>query len=245
MPQAYSIYEIQLHVDGSEAPSTVAGGTVFVAIAGDAAKQTIYDADTLLAISNPITPVRGKIRFAVLASVLTVDLFGIDGAGRAFVKKGAKPGQDTEIYLNDDACQTLIIPFSKTDVTANVEIDTGFDLPVDAIVLPTGLAVDVLTLEASRTLNVGLLASETNGDADGFLAALSLAAAGMTNWAVSGTPTLGALLVQNFATTPAVNVPKQHTVFGSNAKSISYTLSASTANAEGFIYIPFIRPLTN
>lgn len=245
MPTAYNIYEIQLQVDETGNPSAVAGGTVYVAIANGAAKATIYDSDTLLPIANPLVPVRGKIRFATLATVMAVDLFGVDGAGRAFVRKGIKPGADTEIYLNEGPMQTLVIPFSRADVAANTEIDTLFDLPVDAIVMSQGMAVDVLTAEGTRTINVGLLASETNGDADGFLAALSLATAGMTNWAVSGTPTLGALLTQNFATTPAVNVPRQHTVVGANARSISFTLSASTASAAGFIYVPYVRPVTN
>lgn len=245
MPTAFSSYGIQIHNQATDLPVIAAGGTVYVAIAGDAAKATIYDPVTQLAISNPLTPVRGRIAFATLATVASVDLYGVDANGRAFVRRGVKPGADTEIFVNEDPQQVMVIPFAKADVAANTEIDTGFDIPVDAAVHPMGMGVDVLTAEGSRTINVGLLSSETAGDADGFLAALSLATAGMTNWAVSGTPTLGALLVQNFATTPAVNLSKQHTVIGTNAKSVSFTLSASTASAKGFIFIPYIRPLSS
>lgn len=245
MPTALASFGIQLQNQATNEPIIKAGGTVYVAIAGDAAKATLYDPVTQLPLANPITPVRGRISFAVLASVAAVDLYGVDAEGRAFVRRGVRPGALSEIWLNEDPQQVLVIPFAKADVTANTEIDTGFDLPGDAAVHPMGLGVNVLTNEASRTIHVGLLSGETAGDADGFLAALSLATAGMANWAVSGTPTLGALLTQNFATTPAVNVPKQHTVIGSNAKSISYTLSASTASAKGFIFIPYIRPLAS
>jgi hypothetical protein len=244
MPTSFYNYEIQLMNLASMDPQIAAGGTVYVAAQNGAAKVVIYDVDTQLAIANPLVPVRGKIRFATLATVPAVDLYGVDALGRCFIRRGVQPGGPTggvtEVFIDDDLEQIMVIPFSKADVTANVEIDTGFDLP-NGVVHPNGLHVDVLTAEATRTILVGTLSSESGGDADGLLALLSLATAGNILWAVSGTPTLGALLVQNFATTPAVNVPVPRAITGTNARSVTYTLSASTASAAGFIYIPYVR----
>jgi hypothetical protein len=126
------------------------------------------------------------------------------------------------------------------DFTANTEGTTGLQFTAGSLILPSN-AFRVATLESSRTIEIGLLSSESGGDADGFLDAVSLAAAGTIAPAVSGTPTLGALLVQNFATTPAVNVPDTH-VITATARTISVTFSASTAAAQGYFIQPYIKP---
>jgi hypothetical protein len=60
------------------------------------------------------------------------------------------------------------------------ENDTGWDLPANAVVREVYLKVD--TAEATggtKTLNIGLLASESGGDANGFCAGLSTSATGI------------------------------------------------------------------
>lgn len=238
MPTAYNIYEVQIQNLNTGDSLITAGGAVHVATAGSPDKATIYDPDTLLTASNPLTPVRGKIRFATLATVGVVDLYGMDAAGRFFVRQGVRPGAVTEIYPDDSLLQMAAIPFSIANAAANVEQDTGFDLPAQSAVLPTPL-VRVTTLEATRTINVGLLSSGTGGDADGFIAGASLAAAGVVVPALA--TVLGLLLYENFATTPAVRVPKPHPLTGTNTRRITYTLSASTAAAKGFALLPYLR----
>ena len=92
MPTAYNIYEIQIQNLATQDSQIAAGGAVYVAAAAGAAKVAVYDPDTLLPAANPVVPVRGKIRFATLATVAAVDLYGVDAIGRAFQRRGVAPG---------------------------------------------------------------------------------------------------------------------------------------------------------
>jgi hypothetical protein len=232
----YVIYDIQLqNLDVGDSELT-AGGAVIVCTAGTPRKATIFNADTFASLANPLTPTRGKIRFATLDTVDTVDIYGIDGSGRALRRLGVKAGKPTEFFQPNRQDHVLRIPFAIEDTAANVETNTGIDFPVHAVVLPTPIVL-VTTAEASRTLNVGLLSTGTGGNASGFLDAVSLATAGP----VQGThaASLGALLREAFATTPAVRTPRPHLFTGNNTRRVTYTFSASTANAQGFIDLPY------
>lgn len=241
MPTPFSIYEVQIQNLNTGDSLITAGGTVHVAQAGLPDLQDIYDADTLLAATNPLTPVRGKIRFATLATVASVDLYGIDADGRFFVRKGVKPGAVTEIYPDDGTHQVAVIPFSVADATAATEKDTGFDLPLHAVVESAG--VHVTAADATETIDVGVLSSETAGDADGFLVAASVAATGRVLGLLIGTDTRGALLRED-TNAASVFVPKGHPFTGSDGRSISYTLSAGSDTAKGFIHLPYVRCLS-
>lgn len=68
------------------------------------------------------------------------------------------------------------------------ETDTGEDLPSRCLV--HDLWLDVTTAEATgttKTLDIGLLSSENNGDADGFVSGLSMAATGLIRPGVTET----------------------------------------------------------
>lgn len=59
-----------------------------------------------------------------------------------------------------------------------VETDTGWDLPLYGEIDPLSMRVFVQTIDATETINVGLLSTEVGGDADGFLVGISIATAG-------------------------------------------------------------------
>ena len=238
---AYRIFEIQIQNSLPGNSLIAAGGTVHVARAGTPDLETIYDVDSGLVVSNPLVPVRGRIRFATLATVERVDLYGIDAAGRFFVLHDVTAGGNhPEVYPNTGVEQVAVIPFSIANATANTERDTGFDLPLNATVLPMPL-VRVTTPEAARTINVGLLSSGTGGNASGFVAGASLATAGIV---VPSLATIqGAMLFENFATTPAVRVPRPHPLIGTNTRRVTYTLSTGTVAARGFMLLPYLRPM--
>ncbi len=236
-----NVFEIQLQDLHTNTTLTTAGGKVYVATAGDAAKATIYSPTTGLAVSNPLTPSNGKITFATLATVETVDLYGQAGGGQAFVRKGILPGGTTEIFIEGGrADQCLVIPFAAADVTAATEIDTGFDLPTNALVMPD-VSIIVTTIDATETMDVGLLSGESGGDADGFLVAASVAVAGRIRGALVGTDTLGALLKEDTNAGPVL-VPATYPV-GATAKSVTFTLSTGSDTGEGFICIHYQRAL--
>jgi hypothetical protein len=108
------------------------------------------------------------------------------------------------------------------------------------MVMP-GPAVRVSTLDATEDIDVGLLSSETNGDADGFIDGVLLTNAVLVKATrTNGSDTMGALLSVQDSGNAGDLAPEGHVVSGSNATSITYTLSAGTDTAEGFIYLPYM-----
>lgn len=109
------------------------------------------------------------------------------------------------------------------------EQDTGFDLPSGAIVRDVFL--DVGTAESTgttKTIDVGLLSSESGGDADGFLDGISVASTGIVYPTLdSGGQTLGALLSADEDGAGAL-VPESFNADSVTAASVSFT--AASAN---------------
>lgn len=227
---------------------TATGGKVYVTSSGGTRKSTLYNPDSgFAALTNPLTPSNGRIRFSVLSTATfgqdsqpTVDIYGMSGEGIAFQKRGVNPGNPGVVQLNNlSTDHTLMVPFNLLDTVANTETDTGFDLPVGSLIDPLGQSIYVITAESSRTIQTGLLSSESGGDADGFIAALSVATAGVFRPTMAnGAITLGALL-QVATTGGTVPVPQAAVI--STAVSLSYTLSASSASAAGLIQCRYRR----
>lgn len=236
-----ALFDIQL-VDASTGKAIIAaGGTVYVAPAGEENKKSLVNADTGAALTNPLTPTRGKIRFGIASASpieASVDLYGITPAGRAFVVKAVQPGKPTEIFIDTIRReQTLIIPFSIADTTAATETDTGFNLPTGVQVRPFP-SIYVVDIDATETIDVGLLSSESGGDADGFMVGLSVGTAGAVDPTFATTVTQGALLKAT-ATGAAAIIPESYIV-GATAVSVSYTLTTGSDTATGFISIPYV-----
>lgn len=146
------------------------------------------------------------------------------------------------------------IPITSTPTGS--EQDTGFDLPAKGIV--TNVWIDVTTAEATggtKTMSVGLLASETGGDTNGFIASASVAATGIVQPTVTATTgsnevylsasTYGALLADftagtDVATDVGTFVGKRHILNGT-ARSVVYDADDSDwAEFRGDIYIEYI-----
>ncbi len=217
------------------------GGKVQVNTAGDAQKATIYDSSgaainttTALSLSN------GGYSFYVADSVASVDLYIMAPGGQFVVYRGATPGLN-EIPVDVGRLhQTAVIPFSANDTPAATEKDTGFDFPLYTQVLPYP-TVRVTSVDATETIDVGLSSGETAGDADGFLALASVATAGLVKGTITnGTPTLGALMYVQDSANAGDEAREGHVITGSNATSITYTLSTGSDTAEGFVILPYI-----
>lgn len=133
----------------------------------------------------------------------------------------------------------------KVPVTAKTtgEKDTTIDLPTKGIVLDVW--VDVTTLEATsgtKTIDVGLLSSESGGDTDGFLVGVSTAAAATKARAlVSGGVTAGALFKETITDSGSAtaSVFKPHVLNGT-AKSLVYQLGAAHTELVADIYVLYI-----
>jgi hypothetical protein len=161
--------------------------------------------------------------------------------GQFVVKTGVAPGEIQDVLIDTvSRNQVAIVPFAIGDTTATTETDTGFDFPLYSAVLPTPM-IRVLTVDATETVDVGLLSSETAGDADGFGVTLSVATAGLVKATVlQGSNTMGALFEVQDSANAGDLTHEAHVVTGSNATSITYTLTAGTDTAEGFIILPYV-----
>lgn len=146
-------------------------------------------------------------------------------------------------YAYNDTIQ-LPVKMKKISITTTptgAEQDTGFDLPAKSIVL--GAFVDVTTAEATgttKTLDVGLLSSESGGVADGFLNGVSVATTGIKKGTLASTgQTLGSLLSADESGAGAL-VPEPHVI--GTAVSVTYTAGSNDfAEFRGDIYVVYIE----
>lgn len=248
------IHRFQLTNSQDGRAISAAGGVVKVTAAGTPDKVALQNKDGTAA-SNPATLTNGQVVVRVADTVESVDMFILSPTGHFIVLEDVKAGDRSSV--NVDAARketTYVIPFDVTDsdITAAVEFDTGFDLPANHMVMPDGVGVFIETLEATETMGVGLLAAESGGDADGFMALLDVAAAGFIRAGAVVTAggsetylsasTLGALLADfvagaNTATDVGTNNLKEHVGDGT-AESISLTLTAGSALVAGYIFLP-------
>ena len=219
---------------------TASGGVVYVAAADDAAKNAITDKDGT-ALTNPRALTAGGCEFWVLATVATVDLYIMAPGGQFVVKTDVVPGTIQTIKVDtNQRNQVAVIPFAIGDTSAATETDTGFDFPAASAVLPTPM-VRVLTVDATETIDVGLLSSESSGDADGFVNAVALDTAVLVKATLLASgDTMGALLSVLDSANSGDDAPEAHVVTGAAATSITYTLTAGSDTAEGFILLPYV-----
>lgn len=226
--------------DADSAAISGSGGVVYVAAANDAAKQAITDKDGV-SLTNPRALTAGGCEFYVPSTVTEVDLYIMAPDGQFVVKTGVKPGTLQDVRVDTaNRNQLAIIPFAIGDTTAAAETDTGFNMPLYSAVLPAAM-VRVLTVDATETIDVGLLSSETAGDANGFVSAIALDTAGLVKATVTnGSATAGALLFVQDSANAGDEAPEPHVITGSNAVSVTYTLTAGTDTAEGFIILPYV-----
>ena len=98
----------------------------------------------------------------------------------------------------------------------------------------------VTASDSGITLDVGLLSTETGGDADGFIAAISIASQVGVVSKIAVTATVGALLKENTTDSGSATAPVR-TMYrvGSTAVSISYTLSSGADMGAGYIELPY------
>jgi hypothetical protein len=135
----------------------------------------------------------------------------------------------------------LKIPFDKQ----TSEYDTGIDLPANMQVIDA--FVEVVTAVASGTIDVGLLSSESGGDADGILDGVSCATAGIfgptNNDTSTGEEQVGALLGDEITsadgTAEYTLCRKAHRCDGT-AKSVTFTTSNHAI--DGYIHLVLAHP---
>lgn len=217
------------------------GGFVYVTAAGGTAKAALTDKDGAT-ISNPLALTNGSFDFNVADTITTVDLYIQSPTGHFIVVKGVKSSGDSSIFVDNGAAQTtMVIPFNVADQTADAtETLCGFTL-IGAV--QPNVAVDVVTIDATETIDVGTDSGDS-GDANGFLSAASVATAGYIKGSViAGSPTLGAKLFVLDSANAGDDAPEQDV--SQIGKEVSYTLTAGSDTAAGFIVLPMQLPVSS
>src|SRR5574341_236285 len=153
-------------------------GVCNVLTAGSPVEVTIYSDRGGTAASNPLTFTDGWVRFYTVNTVTSVDLSILTATGRAVFAKGVVPSQHRIFIDRNRREQLLIVPFAASD---NVETSTEFVLPAGCRLDPYRLYLRIVTVDATETIDVGILSSETGGDANGLIAAASVATGGYVN----------------------------------------------------------------
>ena len=240
-------------VDSDGVRINASGGMAQICQQNSADKQSVLDADGA-ALTNPVALSSGVLEFYTAETVNFVDIYLMAPGGQFRVIEDVSPSGPNEFTIDtNNRRQVAVVPFSHADSTAATEKDTGFDFPLYASVLPF-VAVLVKTLDATETIDAGILSSETAGDANGFIAVVALDAAGLIpaeNVVTTGgtetyfaSTTIGALLQDflagaNAAGDVGTSNKKAHAVTGSNGRSISYTTTTGTDTADGFLILPY------
>lgn len=233
--------------DPRNGDSITSGVSVYVYTAGTKTLATIYSNNQRGSKTNPttFTAFDGTINFWSAAT--TVDIFLADDKGNVSFVPSVSPTDHTLPLNRDGVDKCFVAPFSAN----TSETDTGLDFPLNTLIYK--LAVEVVTVDATETMDVGLLSTETAGDADGLLAAVDVAtAAFITPFVITdgsnedfvASPYYGALMGLGSAGTDVANDFGQgggagHIVSGSNAQSLTYTHSAGSDTAAGYIYAWF------
>lgn len=222
---------------------------VFVYDAGTKTLSTIYADDQGTAKANPITRAQfatdGGVKFRSPATSHDICLAHADGSNGQIAS--VTPVMHCLPLNRDGADKVIIVPFGVSD---NAEVDTGIDIPVHSHI--HNLAVEVVAIDATEDLSIGLLSSETNGDADGLVATISVGTAGFVKPFVVTTGSsetyvsvakFGALMgavatgADDANADTGVGHAWGHVVSGANAKSLTYTGSSGSDTAAGYIYV--------
>lgn len=259
MGLGYNKYDIQVRDQkslgsGSGDGVVSSGVLVFVYDAGTKTLSTIYSDAVGTSKTNPISRSQfatdGGIKFYSAAS--SHDIFINTDSGESARSTSVAPTQHT-ITVDKDGVDKCIV-FPAVFNAGGTETDTGLDLP--KLCKVTDVALEVVTTDATETCAIGILSSETNGDADGLMVAVSVANSGyIQGWSstaggnetyVSAT-NYGALMGLGKVGTDVANdcgIPggPGHVVSGSNGVSISYTPSSSdTFAGYGYVYFRHLR----
>lgn len=227
---------IVLTEDTPDSPSvyTDANGTALTETAGIA----------VLTFSN------GRVRFWTASTVTALDVCGITADGRTFALNSVAPDQHMIPVNPLQSRQLVVVPFGASD---NTETDTGLDLPSNCIINPLDVKLRVTTIDATETVDFGILSSEANGDANGFITLASVGTSGFvellpqitggTNIDYVSTRYVGDLLATSITGADAVATVggftyKNYRTDGT-AKSITYTGSTGSDTAAGYMYLSY------
>ncbi len=221
----------------------------FIYTAGTKTLATIYADRKRTTKANPIT----TTQFAIDKQVLfygpnaSYDIFIAHNDGSTQSVLAVTPLQH-RISLNRNSGERhMVIPWTAPGTTET----STLNLPYDSIVHM--VSIEVVTAESGKTLSVGLLSSQSNGSATGFVNAVSTTTAGypaLSVFTVGGSETyfastvLGSFFqVSDAGANTALHYgsfwPSSKIITGANANTVSYTGSSGSSTGTGYIHLFF------
>ena len=147
--------------------------------------------------------------------------------------------------LQTNGCALRCKRIAISSAPTGSEQDTGWDLPAKALLLDAW--VEATTAEATgttKTLDVGLLSSESGGDADGFLDGIEVSATGVKLAVLTkGAETVGVLHKYTITDNGTATHPQRrvHNAQSVTARSISYTSGSAFTEFRGAIYLLYLE----
>jgi len=212
---------------------------------------SIYSDANGTAVSNPVRTPRtfsnGAVRFWTDMSVTNVDLSLVTSKGQSYFFEDVSYSTHRLDVDPFDREHILVVPFGASNAT---EVDTGIDLPANLIIKDAFIKVS--TTDSGKTIDLGILSSESGGAANGLVLATSVATSGYVNQYgvvtngtnidyVVHTAGRGAFLKQGIAGADAIatvgGVMPRYYVTDGVAKSITYTGSSGSSTAAGYMVL--------
>lgn len=260
-------FSIHDQATGQHLRGTTATGWVYVCTAGSVTPPTIYcdprgtsslsaTANGTGVLANTLAVVYladGYCRFWTETSVTSLDISWVTATGETGMARGISSSrQMLPVNTNGGQPYVLAVPFAF--IASSAVQDTQIDLPADLCIFDAN--VDVVTTDASATVDVGFLNSGESGDEDGLLDGMLTTSAGLgtpagiiTNgsnidYVDDASGKYGALLVTwidgaDAVTTVGGMTRKMYRTDGT-IKSLTYTPSNSDT-MYGFIYLWYTK----
>lgn len=257
-------WEGKQSADGKPVLTRLTTGVTFQVLAIDTTTaETLYYYKGTTSLTNPVsttnfasnTVCNDQVRFRVDPTDATndryVDLIVVDtnGGYTAFVENF---DAFTHTIVIDERPNIMHHGMIWFDATTTAETDTGVNFLAETMI--HDVRIEVITAASAATIDVGLLSTETSGDADGFRDGLLLTNTGHvadTGVVMAGTTidwtaasTYGALLYKSIAGSDAVASGGGRSYLGhivTSGKAASLTYSQGSTSGAGLIHYFFTR----
>ncbi len=240
------------NLDGKPNVTRLSTGVTYKVLAtGSDTAETLYyyDNQANTSLTNPVTTSdfasdsisRDQIQFRTDptdGSDDRVDLMVINTDGGGYVFYEDFNYRDDHTIIIDESAGRMhngVIWFTAASTGGtSTQVSTGIDFRYDTVVL--SVTLEIITVEASGTMDVGLDSTGTAGDLNGFVAGMSTTTAGFPDNTIS---TVGDLLDDGTDIDPF-----GHTVLSANEQTMTYKMLAGTTDpvtAAGYIHYMYFR----
>ena len=232
-------------------------GLLLALTAGSPTAPSIYSDANGTSVSNPVRTPRtfsnGRVKFWTARSVETLDLSIMTADGIGMFLEDVPYSRHRILVDTTKREHVLVVPIGASN---NAEVDTGMDFPVANLLIKDAY-LRVTAIDATETLEVGILSGEAGGDADGFLDLMDVGNLGFVNpypvvtnggnidYHATNGSIYGVFLSQLIAGADAVatvgGFERRYYRTDGTAKSISYTETAGGDTLAGYVTFPYVR----